>query len=169
MGNSEVVIERLAEYSPDDAAALGVLLHAESPDRPPTPLPERMIRDHIDHPDQRVMIVARLATTGMIVSSETLNTICSPDVGVEGIGKMAWLGFVSTHPYYRRQGIFGKVWYEGLGWCEENEAAVMQFTSNPHNTNREAARRFYLEHGAIIKDTDPFWLDVQKALAIEAQ
>ncbi len=167
MSRAEVVVERLQTYSPEDAVVLGALRHYMSPQKPNIPLSETLLRTMIEDPANRVLIVARLAASGQIVSSETLNVITTPDVGDLDVGRLAWLGFVSTDPAYRGQGIFGKVWLDGLEWCEERGINAMDFTSNPHNPVRATAREIYIAKGALIKDTDYFQLDVRKALAAE--
>lgn len=167
MSKAEVVVERLQVYTPEDAVVLGALRHYMSPQKSNIPLSEALVKSMIEDPANRVLIVARLATSRQIVSSETLNVITSPDVGELDAGKIAWLGFVTTNPEYRGQGIFGKVWRDGLEWCEERGINAMDFTSNPHNPVRAAAREIYLAKGALIKNTDYFQLDVGAAIAAE--
>ena len=163
MANVETTVERLQTYSPEDAAALGVLREHMSSWRPNVPVQERILRDFAEHPDQRVLVVARLATDGLIVSAETLNLSASPDVGAMDIGRSAILGFVSTHNDYRKRGIFGKVWLEGLEWCAENEIDTINFWSRDE-AHRQDARRFYTNHGAKPVPTELFRLHVEPAL-----
>jgi GNAT superfamily N-acetyltransferase len=168
MTNPDVSIERLSVYSEVDARQMGILLHSESPDRPDTPIPQHLLEEIYTDPNNRVIIAARLNTDGAIVSTESLNVIKSPDVGPADLGIIAFLGFVSTHPDYRRRGIFGMVWREGLGWCDERDIEDIEFTSNPNKPGglRLDAIRFYDRHGAVLRNTNPYRVKVKEALVI---
>jgi len=129
------------------------------------------MRDAVDDPDDRTIIVAREALSYRIVGSESLNLIKSPDVGEAGIGRIAWLGFVCTHPSYRNRGIYSRVWRAGLEWCAEREAATLDFTSNPNAPDglRDDAIGFYESHGAVRLNTNPYKLKIKEALEAERQ
>lgn len=162
-----LVIERLSSYSAEDAYAMGLLRHWESPKNyPAEPLPETMVREIIEDPANCVIVTARLATSGQIIGTESLNVIKSPDVGPADLGKIAYLGFVCTDPEYRSRGVFGKVWVEGLGWCDERSIDTIDFTSNPNNDARSDAIRFYKKHGAVERNTTPWRVNVKKALEL---
>lgn len=162
-----IVVERLSAYSAEDAYAMGLLRHWESPrNYPPEALPETMVREIIEDSANCVIVTARLTTTGQIIGTESLNVIKSPDVGPADLGKIAYLGFVCTDPEYRNRGVFGQVWVEGLGWCDERGIDTIDFTSNTNNDARSNAIRFYKKHGAIKRDTTPWRVNVPEAIAL---
>ncbi len=172
MANTEIIVERLETYTEEDAKNLGLLRNALSSDRSSSRLREDRIRKFVDQPD-RLLVAARAAETGRIIGGETLVTIPILEANDDEVDGIAWLGFVSTLPKYRGQGIVKRVTLEGLRWCVEQELEDIKFTSNSHNPERDNARAFYLKYGAVIvakgvgpKDTDFFNWNVKVGLDV---
>ncbi len=170
MSLPEIHIERLATYTPEDAADLGVLRKQMSSKRSDSPISEKDVRDIVDHED-RLWVAARSTETGRIVGCETLTT--NPAAELEGDERpsLATLGFVATHSDVRGQGIFKLVTMEGFRWCQERGIEDLLFTSNPVNAERATARGLYLKYGAVIvandfgcKKTDLFTWNVQTGI-----
>lgn len=149
MAEPGISVERLTEYSDEVATDLGQLMPHLSERLTDTPLSEEVLRKIIESPyhDQ---LVARM--NGRIVGSATLSLIMSPELPKP----LAWLGAFVTHPDARGRGVGDVMWQELLVWCEEHEANL-GFTSHP---SRELAHRFYKAHGARIRETTVFHLDV---------
>ncbi|MFO0882489.1 MAG: GNAT family N-acetyltransferase [Candidatus Saccharimonadales bacterium] len=144
MSDPEVKVERLQEYSEADAAGIGRLMPYLSERLSNEPVAEDLLRAIIDSPyhDQ---LVARL--NGLIVGAATMNLLMGP-----GVNKQGYLEDFVTDPEVRGVGIGDKVWQAMVTWCQEQDIDFT-FTSHPA---REAAHRFYIKHGAEVRDTTVF-------------
>lgn len=149
MNEPEVVVERLTEYSDEVAAGLGKLMPGLSERFSDEPIAEDLLRAIIDSPSHE-QLIARL--NGKVVGAATMNLIMGP-----GAGRKGELEDFVTDPDIRGKGIGDKVWQEMLVWCLEN-GVDLDFTSHP---SREAAHRFYKSHGAIVRETTVFHVDVE--------
>lgn len=169
MHKSDITIKRLGKYTPQIAKDLGVLRQAMTSSRSASPIKKERVEEVVGQPD-RVLVAAVDNKSGRIVSCLVLSTIYVPESEDDSPGKVAWLGYVTTHPDFRGQGIFKKVMQEGFNWCKERGIGVMEFTSNSNNPERQAARDFYLKYGAEIvakgvgKGTDLFKWGVDAAI-----
>ena len=143
-----VVVERITEYTPEVAAGLGRLMPFLSDRLSGDPMDEQLLRAIIDSPHHE-QLVARLDQT--IVGAATMNILMGP-----GAGRQGYLEDLVTDPEVRGQGIGDKVWRGMIDWCTE-QGIDLTFTSHP---SREAAHRFYLNHGAEIRDTSVFFVEV---------
>lgn len=145
----EVIVERLNEYSEDDAAQLGRLMPFLSDSFNGEPVDAELLQTIISSPyhDQ---LVARLE--GRIVGAATLSLVLGA-----AAGKRGHLEDFVTHPDVQGQGIGGKVWDEILAWCRE-QGVDLDFTSH---SDRQAAHRFYHAHGAVERETTVFHVDVE--------
>ena len=144
MANTEVIVECLEEYRSEDAAGIGRLMPFLSERLSADPMDEDLLRAIInsDHHDQ---LVARL--DGLIVGAATMNLLMGPGAGREG-----YLEDFVTDEALTHQGIGHRVWKMMLDWCKDRDVELA-FTSHP---SRQAAHRFYLNHGAEIRDTTVF-------------
>lgn len=139
-----VTIERLTTYSPNDAAAIGKLLPALSSRFTDDPVDETLLKEIIGSPHHE-QIVARI--DGTIVGTATL----SITIGT-GAGHKAYLEDFVVSPDTQGQGVGSAIWDEITKWCTERNVGLF-FTSN---AKKEAAQRFYVNHGATIRDTNVF-------------
>lgn len=149
MKNEEVIVERLDYYSGQDMEDLGKLMHYLSDKFDGSPINHHIIEEIIESPyhDQ---LVARIE--GRIVGAATMSII----MGV-GAGKKGYLNDFVTDPEFQKRGIGSKLWDEMVNWC--NEFGVdLEFTSNP---SRAEAHDFYESHGAKVRDTDVFHVDLK--------
>lgn len=160
-------IEHLTRYSYSDAADLGELRHHESPWKPNEPYDMQMMTEMVE-PENSTIVVAREVTNGTIRSTEALTAFTMGDSGLFNVGRIAYLGCVSTHPDYRGRGLFSAVWQAGLEWLDEREVSHLLFTSSPNKPERAEARKLYEKFGAkVVSDaagTDFWRLDVQQGL-----
>ncbi len=147
MTERELAVERIAEYSEENAAGIGRLMPFLDESFPDTPLDRELLQDIVASPfhDQ---LVARL--DGVIVGAATMSLV----MGAGG-GRKAQLEDFVADPNVRGQGIGNKVWNEMLKWCEEQRATKFEFTSSD---NHSVAHPFYLNRGAVIRDTNVFRL-----------
>lgn len=144
MANPEVSVERLTEYSFEDAAGIGRLMPFLSERLSSDPIPEDLLREIIDSPHHE-QLVARLDSR--IVGAATLSLLMGPAAGRAG-----YLEDFVTDPELRGRGIGDTLWTEMMQWCDEHGIGL-EFTSKP---SRQAAHRFYLSHGAVVRDTTVF-------------
>jgi GNAT superfamily N-acetyltransferase len=137
-------VERLQQYSLSDATAIGQLLLVLNPKFPGTPVDEDLLRDIISSPHHD-QIVARIddEIVGIATLSVTIGT---------GAGRKAYLEDFVVSDKVQGQGIGSLIWKEIANWCEERQL-VLHFTSNP---SRQLAHKFYLKHGATIRETSVF-------------
>lgn len=140
----EVVVERLAVYSEQDAIDMGKLMPVLSNKFSDGPIDKNLLREIIESPSHE-QIVARL--DARIVGCATL----SITMGV-GVGRKAYLEDFVVDPTIQGQGIGGKIWDEITKWCAEQDVNLF-FTSS---AEKEDAHRFYLKKGAVIRDTTVF-------------
>jgi GNAT superfamily N-acetyltransferase len=145
-----VTVERIAEYTPEDAAGLGRLMPFLSDRLSGDPMDEQLLRAIVESPHHE-QLVARLDQT--IVGAATMNILMGP-----GAGRQGYLEDFVTDPEVRGQGIGDKVWQGMIDWCTE-QGIDLAFTSHP---SREAAHRFYLSHGAETRDTSVFFVEVTR-------
>ena len=144
MTNVEVTVERLNRYTPEDARGIGRLMPFLSEHASGEPIPEELLQQIITSPHHE-QLVARLDS--IIVGAATLNMLMGPAVRKQG-----YLEDFVTDPQVRGKGIGNRIWDEMMKWCDEN-SVDLTFTSH---AGREAAHRFYLSHGARIRDTTVF-------------
>lgn len=143
MSDGEIYVERLSEYSAEDARGIGRLMPFLSTRLGDEPVPEALLTEIINSPyhDQ---LVARLDSK--IVGSATLNILMGP-----AVDKIGYLEDFVTDPEVR-MGVGDQIWSEIMLWCAEHHVDLT-FTSKPE---REKAHRFYLAHGATIKNSTVF-------------
>jgi len=147
-----VSVEALGHYSESDAAMLGALLAELSSQFSGEPVEESTIRNIIESPSHDVL-VARLQD-GTIVGTATLSIIR----GI-GAGTNAYLEDFIVSEHHRGQGISDQLWQAVLDWCSIHQLGKLAFTSRPE---RAAAHRFYLKHGATVRDTSAFVKIIEK-------
>ncbi len=140
-------IEHLTAYSSDDAAQLGQLLMHLTPKATGELVPKEWLEQVIASP-YYTQIVAR--SNGKITGAATLSLIAEPLKGF-----VAYLESFVVDPDTRGQGIGDLLWQEMGKWCQE-KGVFLEFTSR---ADREAAHRFYLKHGATIRETTVFRYD----------
>lgn len=148
MSNPEVHVERLKEYRPEDAAGIGRLMPFLSERLSDEPMEEDLLRAIISSPHHE-QLVARLE--GLIVGAATMNLLMGPGAEREG-----YLEDFVTDAEVRGQGIGDKIWQEMVRWCSE-QGVDFSFTSHP---SRKAAHRFYLAHGAEVRETAVFHVPI---------
>jgi GNAT superfamily N-acetyltransferase len=149
-----ITIERLAQYSKNDAADIGRLMAILTEKANGEPTDEKLLRNIIESP-RHEQFVAR-NETGRIVGTATLSEVLGPFVG--GGGRMAYLEEIVVDPEIRGAGIGGKLWDEMLAWCHERGIKRMEWTSNP---SRKAVYDFYIKRGAYVRDTAFFRLEIE--------
>jgi GNAT superfamily N-acetyltransferase len=145
---SEVIVDRLKEYSEDDAAELGRLARFLSEKFDGKPIDKKLLEEIINSPYHDQLVVR---IEGRIVGAATLNIVMGA-----AVGKSGYLEDFVTDPDVRRQGVGGRVWDEIILWCKEHDVDL-DFTSKP---SREDAHRFYLAHGAVVRETTVFHVDI---------
>ncbi len=150
MNKPDVIVERLNEYSEADAAGIGRLMPFLSERLSDEPMAEDVLRAIVESPHHD-QLVARL--DGLIVGAATMNLLMGP-----GVSKQGYLEDFVTDPQLRGQGIGDRVWQAMMYWCEE-QGVDLSFTSNP---SRKEAHRFYLNHGAEIRETSVFQVSVKR-------
>lgn len=145
-------IEVVRSYNPELAGEIGALMPALSARLTREPIAEAHLREIITSPyhDQ---LTARVE--GLLVGAATMSLA----LGVANNNRKAWLEdfVVSDEERFRGTGIGFELWKGIIGWCRDKRASKLEFTSKP---TREAAHRFYLRQGAVIKDTSPFSVDI---------
>lgn len=142
--SSEIAVERLKTYTPEDAAGIGRLMPYLSESFSGDPIPEELLREIVES-DSREQLVARISSR--IVGAATLNIIIGP-----GTGKKGWLEDFVSDPTTGQRGIGQAVWNEMEKWCLE-KGVNLYFSSRP---SREAAHNFYSKNGAHPRDTTVF-------------
>ena len=142
-----ITIERLVAYNEQDAEDMGKLMPILSSQFTDKPVDEGLFKEIIESPFHE-QIVARL--DGRIIGCATL----SMTMGV-GAGRKAYLEDFVVDPSIQGQGVGGKIWDEITSWCRERGLKLF-FTSS---ATKEAAHRFYLAHGATVRDTTVFQYD----------
>jgi len=143
MPSSEILVERLTKYSSADAAGIGRLMPFLSSRLTNEPIEEVLLTEIIASPHHE-QLVARLDSR--IVGAATLNLLMGP-----AVQKMGYLEDFVTDPEVRL-GVGDKIWKEIITWCGEN-GVDLSFTSKPERTK---AHKFYLSHGAEIRDSTVF-------------
>mgnify|MGYP001205311056 CR=1 FL=1 len=141
---SELSVERLKVYTPEDAAGIGKLMPILSDEFSGDPIPEEHLRGIINSPSHD-QLVAR--AQGRIVGAATLSLIFGA-----GAQRKAWLEDFVSDPESGIKGVGQSLWDEMLVWCSERDTGL-HFTSR---ASREAAHKFYLKNGAEIRDTTVF-------------
>jgi len=145
----DLIIERLETYREADAAGIGRLMPFLSEKLSDEPVAEDILRTIIESPHHD-QLVAKI--DGLIVGAATMNLLMGP-----GVHKQGYLEDFVTDPEVRGQGIGDRVWQAMIDWCKEQDVDL-SFTSNP---SREEAHRFYLSHGAEIRETSVFQVSVE--------
>ena len=142
----QITIEILRRYSPDDAVQIGALMPHLSSRLDDTPIDEELLKDIISSPyhDQ---LVARDAN-GTIIGTATLSIVMAA-----GVGRGAYLEDFVVSPTAQGTGVGARLWDVMIAWCKEKGAHKLDFTSS---ASKEAAQRFYLKHGAVVRDTNHF-------------
>lgn len=144
---SSVHVERLAEYSPGDAAGIGRLMPYLSDSFDDAPVDEDLLRSIINS-EHHEQLVARI--DAKIVGAATMSIIMGA-----GAGKKGWLEDFVTDPTTGIKGVGQVVWDEMGEWCREHDIDL-HFTSRAH---REAAHNFYQKNGAVVRPTTVFQVD----------
>ena len=139
-----ITVERLTTYSAQDAADIGKLLPALSTRFTDDPIDEQLLREIIDSPHHE-QIVAR--EDGRIAGTATLTIT----IGT-GAGRKAYLEDFVVGPDTQGKGVGSAIWSEIIKWCSEHSVSLF-FTSN---AKKQAAHKFYLSHGATVRDTTVF-------------
>lgn len=142
-----IVIERLTKYSARDAREIGRLLPFLTEKCDGSPVPETLLREIIDSPYHEQLVARH---NNAIVGIATLTVLMGP-----AVKKMGFLEDFVTDPTVRGLGVGGSLWDEMIAWCRDHDIALT-FTSKPSRTD---AHRFYLAHGAQIRDTTVFKVD----------
>lgn len=142
MSNTEVQIERLSTYTPEDAVGIGRLMPFLSERLGGEPIPEELLREIITSPHHE-QLVARLDS--IIVGTATLSIL----MGV-GMHKQGYLEDFVTDPTVRGKGIGARLWDEMMKWCGEHEIDLA-FTSRE---SRKAAHAFYASRAEIRSTTN---------------
>jgi len=144
MDISDIKVERLAGFTDDDAIELGRLMPFLSDKFTAVSISRELLEEIVRSPyhDQ---LIARVE--GRIVGAATLSIVMGAGAGREG-----YLQDFVTHPQFRGQGIGDAIWNEIMAWCQEHDVDL-GFTSHPR---RQDAHRFYLSHGAQIRETTAF-------------
>lgn len=150
MDREIIRVERLTEYSTSVAAGLGRLMPFLSDKFNGEPIGQELLETIIESPhhDQLVAVLGK----EVIVGAATLSLVMGAAAGEKG-----YLEDFVTDPQVARQGIGNKVWSEMMKWCSERNVNL-DFTSRP---SRTAAHHFYKKHGAVIRDTTVFHVDIE--------
>lgn len=142
----DISVEALTTYSPEDAAAIGRLLPFLSESFSGSPVDQRTLRDIISSPHHD-QLVAR-TSSGTIIGTLTISLTMGA-----GVIRKAWLEDFVVDPAIQGGGVGGKLWDAMIDWCRTRGVHKLDFTSHP---TKEAAQRFYLKRGAVVRDTNYF-------------
>lgn len=137
-------IEVLETYKPAYATALGRLMTFLSEKADGQPISADLLKDIIASKHHR-QYAAWIGET--MVGAATLSIILGPRAG-----RYAYLNDLVVDPAYPDYHIGTRLYAEIEAWCRA-EHMRMDFTSRP---DRQAAHRFYLNKGAVIRDTTVF-------------
>lgn len=139
-----LTIERLAQYTEQDAIELGRLMTYLSEKCNGDPIPQEVMEAVIasEHHDQ---LVARLHNR--IVGAATVSLVMNI-----ARGNMGYLEAFVVDPEARGKGVADAIWAELMQWCSER-GVRLEFTSND---TRVAAHKFYHSHGAVPRETTVF-------------
>lgn len=146
---ANVRVEVLVQYSRSDAEEIGALMPFLNPALSSEPTDEILLRNIIGS-RYHEQLVARIH--GVIVGVATLNMLMGP-----GAVRQGYLEDFVVHPEVRGQSVGDAIWQAMLAWCRAY-SVNLRFTSHPA---REAAHKFYLAHGAEIKETSVFHVEVE--------
>lgn len=140
----EVTIERLRTYSDTDGIELGRLMTYLSEKCNGEPIPREVLEAVIEskYHDQ---LVARCHDR--IVGAATVSLVMNI-----ARGGMGYLEAFVVDPAVRGKGVADAIWEELMRWCAER-GVRLEFTSN---NARIAAHKFYVAHGAAIRETTVF-------------
>ena len=147
-----IKIERMTSYTKRDLADLAKLMRELSA-KFAGEIDSRIL-DEIVNSSERVQIVARDDETGRIVGAATLTKLIGP-----AAGRAARLDDFVVDSAIRGAGLGAKIWDEMIRWCRENNLTRLEFTSRPERT---AAHQFYLKHGAVIRETTQFRVEISQ-------
>lgn len=141
---NDIYVERLASYNQIDADELGALMTHLSDTCDGRPIPREWLEKIIEsaYHDQ---LVARCRDR--IVGAATVSLVMNVARGSTG-----YLEAFVVDPSMRGKGVADMIWDELMSWCREH-GVKLEFTSNDA---RIAAHKFYVAHGATIRETTVF-------------
>ncbi|MBR3122309.1 GNAT family N-acetyltransferase [Candidatus Saccharibacteria bacterium] len=113
-------------------------------------IPEEWFQDIINSPWHDLLMA--VDDSGKIVGIATMSVVMGA-----GIRKNAYLEDFVTDQTVRGQGVGTALWEAMLFWAKAHDCQKLEFTSGH---GREAAQKFYLNHGAEIYDTNFFRKDL---------
>jgi GNAT superfamily N-acetyltransferase len=145
-----IKVEIVDQYTPEIAAAIGLLMKSLSAEAKGEPMDEQMLRAIIasDWHDQFIAT----DENGKIVGTATMNFMFAPFAG-----RIAYLEEIVIDANTQGQGIGSKLWEAIVDWSRQKGADHLEFTSNP---KREQAIKFYQKHGATIYPTNFFIVEL---------
>lgn len=146
--NQPVSVKTVTAYSPEVAAGIGLLL----PDLSPSPSPDPVSRERLEaqiHSPWHDQLIAEQA--GRIVGAAAVSFVLGT---IQDNTKVQLEDFVvSSDETVRGTGVGLALWNSVVDWTRRMHAQKIVFTSHP---SREAARKFYLRQGAVVRDTATF-------------
>lgn len=140
---NELTIERASHIAESDVADITNLIAALT--SKPHPADAELLQQIIDSPSH-VLLLARLS--GKVVGMATAALLLGP-----AAGRKIYLDDFVTDPTVQGKGVGSRLWDAVIDWGREQGALKLEFTSRPE---REAAQRFYLKKGAVVRSTNVF-------------
>lgn len=139
----ELTIERASHITKSDVADITNLIAALT--SKPHPADAELLQRIIDSPSH-VLLLARLS--GKVVGMATVALLLGP-----AAGRKIYLDDFVADPTVQGKGVGSRLWDAVIDWGREQGALKLEFTSRPE---REAAQRFYLKKGAVVRSTNAF-------------
>lgn len=140
---TSMTISRITQYNIDDASMIGKLLTLLSKSASGYPVDKSLLESIIASPNHDQFVARN--KNNEIVGIATVSIIMSIHKG-----KKAWLEDFVVSDNYRGFGVSTLLWNAVIDWCQGNDVASIEFTSN---FKRQAAHAFYIKRGATIRDT----------------
>jgi GNAT superfamily N-acetyltransferase len=118
--SSGIEVRKLTVYSPEDAAAIGVLTPFVNETHDGSPIPEDVLTNIIESDRSDQFVAER---QGTMVGAMTLNLL------VTTTARKAYLDNLVVHPDAQREGVGHALWLAAEAWCGAQNARVLDFLS----------------------------------------
>ena len=140
-------VSKLTKISPSTAHQIReLLIQLSRTGKDKGEIPDAWFQEVISSPYHDLLIAKD--DSGKIIGIACMSVVMGP-----GIGKNAYLEDFVTDSSVRGQGVGSALWKAMLDWAKAKNCQNLEFTCGQ---GREAAQKFYLQHGASIYDTNFF-------------
>lgn len=147
-----ITVNPLMEYDTEIAEEMGILLKDLSSHYDGQAVPREVIEDIIESPWHDILLATNEEGTlvGMASVSVIMGALVNKNLYLED--------FVVSHEY-QHQGIGSKVWDAILAYGRQKGCRRLEFTSSGKG-KKAGAVAFYQKHGAEIRDTNSFRIEL---------